>query len=134
RAVDHFAITVPSLEQAIAFFVDVIGGEHVYTTGVFADPDGDWMRTNIAVDPRARVRIGMVRLGAHTNLELMEYEARGQNRSHPLNSDYGASHLCFYVDDVDEAARYLETQPGVTILGHPTDIGDDEPNYGARFV
>ena len=134
RAVDHSAITVPDLQEAIRFFVDVIGGEHVYTTGEFADDDTDWMATNIGVDARARLRIAMIRLGAHTNLELFEYQAPDQRRQHPRNSDYGASHLCFYVDDIASALGYLAAVPGVRVLGEPTTIGAGQPNEGATFV
>jgi catechol 2,3-dioxygenase-like lactoylglutathione lyase family enzyme len=134
RAVDHFAITVPDLEQAIAFFVDVIGGEHVYTTGVFDDPQGDWMQTHIAVHPRSRLRIAMVRLGEHTNLELMGYEAPDQTDAPPKNSDHSASHLCLYVDDISAAVDYLESIEGVTVLGSPTAVGEGQPNHGATFV
>ena len=134
RAVDHVAVTVPDLEQAIDFFTEVVGGEHVYTTGEFADDAGDWMYTNINVHPRSRLRIGMVRLGAHTNLELMEYRAPDQEKDHPRNSDIGASHLCFYVDDVDAAVEYFQGIEGVRVLGAPTDVGEGQPNHGARFV
>lgn len=134
RDLDHVAITVPDLEEAIAFFVEVIGGEHVYTTGEFADPEGDWMQTNINVHPRSRLRIGMVRMGARTNLELMEYRAPDQNREHPRNTDIGASHLCLYVDDVDAAVEYFRGVDGVRVLGEPTDVGPGQPNRGARFV
>lgn len=134
RAVDHFAVTVPDLEEAIQFFVEVIGGSHVYTTGIFDDPDGDWMNSHINVHPRSSLRIGMVRLGEHTNLELMEYSSPDQKTEQPRNTDLGASHLCFYVDDVDEAADSLRDVPGVTVLGDPTSVGEGQPNHGARFV
>jgi len=134
RSIDHFAITVPDLSEAISFFVDAIGGEHVYTTGIFEDPAGDWMSTNIAVHPRSRLRIGMVRLGEHTNLELMEYEAPGQAEAPPANSDHSASHLCLYVDDVSAAVEYLSAVPGVRVLGEPSSVGEGQPNHGATFV
>lgn len=134
RDVDHVAITVPDLEEAIDFFVEVIGGRHIYTTDEFSDPEGDWMRKNINVHPRSRLRIGMVRLGMRTNLELMEYRAPDQRESHPRNSDIGASHLCLYVDDVDAATAYFHSIRGVHVLGAPTDVGPGQPNAGARFV
>lgn len=134
RAVDHVAITVPDLEQGIRFFVDVVGGEHVYTTGVFENTTGDWMTTNINVDARARLRIAMVRLGSATTLELFEYEAVDQRTEIPRNSDRGASHLCFYVDDMGAAVAYLKTVDGVRVLGDPTAVGEGQPNHGATFV
>lgn len=38
RAVDHYAFTVPDLDQAIAFFTGVMGGELCYREGPVEDP------------------------------------------------------------------------------------------------
>ena len=40
---DHVGFTVPDLEAATRFFVDVIGCVHVYEIGPFQSDD-DWMR------------------------------------------------------------------------------------------
>ncbi len=134
RGVDHFAVTVPDLEQAIAFFVDVVGGEHVFTTGRFEDPTGNWMQTNINVDASASLVIAMIRLGLTANLELFEYRAPGQRREQPKNSDIGGHHIAFYVDDITVAVEYLRSQPGVRILGEPTTVDPSQPNGGSTFV
>ena len=140
RSIDHMAFTVPDLEAAITFFVDVLGARHAFTAGPFeAPPDSDWMVTNIGVHARARVRIAMLRLGSTTNVELFGYEIPGARPgAWPANSDVGAAHVCVYVDDMDAALAYLREQPGVGVLGEPTtlagDFGGDEPNAGITFV
>jgi len=42
RSVDHVAFTVPDLDEAIRFFVEVIGGEHVFTTTSAARRFPEW--------------------------------------------------------------------------------------------
>jgi catechol 2,3-dioxygenase-like lactoylglutathione lyase family enzyme len=119
RGTDHIGFTVPDLEQAVAFFVDVIGCEAFYELGPFAS-DGDWMATHLNVHPRAvmkKLRFLRCRHGA--NFEIFEYESPDQNRTPPRNSDVGGHHLAFYVDDMDAALAHLRAH-GVTILGEPT--------------
>ncbi|MEU7527617.1 VOC family protein [Saccharothrix sp. NPDC042600] len=133
RAVHHVAYTVPDLDQAVRFFVDVVGAELVYRLGPVEDPDGDWMTRKLGVDPQASTNIAMLRLGPVTNLELFEYTAPDQRRELPRNSDWGGHHLAIHVDDVDAAVAYLRDQPGVTVLGEPETI-EDGPIAGDRWV
>ncbi|MEJ2858345.1 MULTISPECIES: VOC family protein [unclassified Saccharothrix] len=133
RAVHHVAYTVPDLDQAVRFFVDVIGAELVYELGPVEDPDGDWMTRKLGVDAKASTNIAMLRLGPVTNLELFEYTAPDQRRELPRNSDWGGHHLAVHVDDVDAAVAYLRDQPGVTILGEPETI-EEGPITGDRWV
>ncbi|NUT97512.1 MAG: VOC family protein [Saccharothrix sp.] len=133
RAVHHVAYTVPDLDQAVRFFVDVIGAELVYELGPVEDPDGDWMTRKLGVDPKASAHIAMLRLGPVTNLELFEYTAPDQRRELPRNSDWGGHHLAIHVEDVDAAVAYLRDQPGVTVLGEPETI-EEGPITGDRWV
>jgi catechol 2,3-dioxygenase-like lactoylglutathione lyase family enzyme len=135
RAVHHVAYTVPDLDQAVGFFVDVIGGELIYQLDRVAAPagDADWMTRKLGVPATAVCRIAMLRLGPVTNLELFEYDAPEQRRTLPRNSDWGGHHLAIHVDDVDLAVAYLEKQPGVRILGRPETIVDG-PIAGDRWV
>lgn len=133
RAVHHIAYTVPDLEQAVSFFVDVIGAELLYQIGPLEDRTGDWMSRKLNVANDASVRIAMLRLGPVTNLELFEYSVLDQRRSLPRNSDWGGHHLAIYVDNVDNAVEYLRHQPGVQVLGDPETIVDG-PITGDRWV
>ncbi|GGN92068.1 glyoxalase [Actinoplanes lobatus] len=122
--VHHVAYTVPDLDEAVRFFVDVIGARLLYRLGPVEDTTGDWMTRQLDVDAKASAHIAMLRLGPSTNLELFEYDAPGQNRRLPRNSDWGGHHLAIHVDDVDAAVEYLRAQPGVRILGEPQTITD----------
>ncbi|MER5636762.1 VOC family protein [Kitasatospora sp. NPDC002227] len=133
-AVHHVAYTVPDLDQAVAFFTEVLGAKLLYRLGPVADPEGDWMTRQLGVDRAAAAEIAMLRLGPVTNLELFEYTAPDQRRELPRNSDWGGHHLAVAVEDVDAAVAYLRAQPGVEVLGEPQTIRDGGPIDGDRWV
>lgn len=119
RGTDHIGFTVPNLDEAVDFFVNVIGCEAFYELGPFSS-DGEWMKTNLNVHPRSVMRrLKFLRCKSGSNFELFEYEAPDQNQRQPKNSDVGGHHLAFYVDDMDVAIAYLKAN-GVQILGEAT--------------
>jgi catechol 2,3-dioxygenase-like lactoylglutathione lyase family enzyme len=128
---DHIGFTVPDLEQAHAFFTEVLGCEYMYTLGPYQHDD-DWMREHLNVDPRAVMRqLHFYRCGGQAVFEVFEYSAPEQNTVQPRNSDIGGHHVAFYVDDLDAAVSYLRDQ-GVTVLGEPT--ASSGPSAGQRWV
>lgn len=129
--VEHIGFTVPDIEDATRFFVDIIGCEYVYSLGPFQDP-GEWMQTNLNVHPRTIMReIRFFRCGHGPNFEIFQYEAPDARQEPPLNSDVGGHHLGFYTHDFDAALVYLR-QHGVKILGEPT--FSKGPSLGQRWV
>jgi catechol 2,3-dioxygenase-like lactoylglutathione lyase family enzyme len=134
RGVDHVGYTVPDLEQAVAFFTGVLGGQLVFYAGPFADPGGDWMATNLEVDRDASLKFAMIRLGADTNVELFQYEVDDQSTAPPRNCDVGGRHIAIYVDDINAAVAYLRGLDDVTVLGEPTLNLPPSPNAGSTFV
>lgn len=133
RGVDHVGFTVPDLEQAHDFFVDVLGCEFFFELGPFdAGADGRWMSEHLNVDDRARMRNRHYRCGHGSNFEIFEYDLEGRNEQQPRNSDVGGHHLAFYADDFDAALAYLREVPGVRILGEPTISGGG--NKGQTWV
>jgi len=133
RNADHVGITVPDLEQAIAFFVAVLGCELLYRVGPWNDPTGDFMAAHYAVDPRATFSAAMVRCGPTLNVELVRWTAPDQTTRAPRNSDAGAAHLAFYVADIDAAVAYLTARPGVRVLAAPVPSAHG-PTDGQRSV
>ncbi|WNG36970.1 VOC family protein [Archangium violaceum] len=132
-AVHHVAETVPNLDQAVNFFVNVLGAELLYRIGPVEDKTGDWMTRQLNVNPRASTHIAMLRFGPYTNLELFEYTAPGQRQQLPRNSDWGGHHLAIGVENVDAAVDYLRSVPGVKILGEAQTITEG-PIAGDRWV
>lgn len=131
RGMDHVGFTVPDLEQAHEFFVDVLGCEYFFELGPFASDGGTWLSEHVNVDDRARFRNRHYRCGNGSNFEIFEYELDGRNEQQPANSDVGGHHLAFYVDDIDAAIEYLKDS-GVRVLGEPTHSSG--PAKGQRWV
>ena len=132
RGTEHIGFTVPDLEQATEFFVDVIGCEFVYELGPFEATD-DWMKKHLNVDPRTVMRkLRLFRCRHGSNFEVFEYAAPDQNFTQPKNSDVGGHHLAFYVDDFDAAVAYL-SEEGVRFLGEPT-VRTVGPNAGQTWI
>lgn len=128
---DHIGFTVPDLEQADAFFTEVIGCMRVYSLGPFIRDD-DWMRTTLNVHPRSVMRrLHFYRCGFGTNFEVFQWETADGQRDEPRNSDIGGHHVAFYVDDLDEAVAYLRGR-GVEVLGEPNRSGN--ASLGQRWV
>ena len=55
RGTEHIGFTVPDLDQAERFFVDIIGCELIYSLGPFIKDD-DWMLEHLNVHPRTVMR------------------------------------------------------------------------------
>ena len=115
---DHIGFTVPDLDEAHHFIVDILGGEHIYTLGS-KQADDDWMTTQIGVHPRTVItEIRFYRMGNGSNFEVFQYDAADGQLPQPRNSDIGGHHLAFYVDDMDAAVDYLRSQ-GIEVMGNP---------------
>lgn len=114
---DHLGVTVPDLDAAIRFFVEVLGAEHLYTEGPVRETEGEWMQRQLGVNPRAELYAAMLRMSGGFRLELFEYSAPDQQRSIPRNSDWGGSHLALEVPDIEAAIDHMRGVPGVDVMG-----------------
>ena len=119
RGLDHVGITVPDLEQATRFLIDVIGCEYMYTLGPFQS-DENWMAEHLGVHPRAVMQeLHFFRCGGQAVFEVFQYSAPDQNLTPPKNSDVGGHHVALYVEDMDEAVAHLKSH-NVEIFDAPT--------------
>jgi catechol 2,3-dioxygenase-like lactoylglutathione lyase family enzyme len=134
ETIDHLGMTVPDLEEAVAFFVDALGAEDWYREGPSED-GGDAMWRELRVHPRASVRLAMLKLGSSTTIELLEYNVPpGEaTTSAPRNSDHSAAHIGLRVRDVDAAASYLRGIPGVDVLDGPVTVEEEGPSAGLKW-
>ena len=131
RGTEHIGFTVPDLDEAERFFVDVIGCERIYSLGPFQHDD-DWMAERLNVHPRTVMReLRFFRCRTGPNFEIFQYETPEPQAPQPRNSDIGGHHLAFYVDDLDAALEHLRAH-GVRILGEPT--ASSSHSTGQRWV
>ncbi|HET6300182.1 VOC family protein [Microbacterium sp.] len=132
RGTDHIGFTVPDLDEAEHFLVDVLGAVHVYTLGAKRSDDDDWMTVQLGVHPRTVIReIRFYRLGNGSNLEVFQYDAADGQAPQPRNSDIGGHHLALYVDDMDAAIEHLRAHD-VEIMGEP--VASAGASAGQRWL
>jgi catechol 2,3-dioxygenase-like lactoylglutathione lyase family enzyme len=131
--IDHIGFTVPNLEEAVTFFVDVLGCQAFYPLGPFSGGDSTWMADHLNVDAKATIpAMRLMRCGNGANLEIFQYTAPEQNPTPPRNSDIGGHHVAFYTTDMAGAVVYLESK-GIKVLGAPTTMSEG-PSAGETWV
>lgn len=130
RAVDHVGLTVPDLDEAHRFLVDVLGATYRYRLGR-REGEGTWMSEHLGIDDRAAIaEIRFFRLGT-TVLEVFAYDAPDQVLVPPRNSDVGGHHLALYVEDLDAAVAALR-EAGVEVMGTP--VTSRGAHLGQRWI
>lgn len=131
RGIEHVGLTVPDLDTAIRFFVDVLGCTFVFDGGRYGD-DPAFFRDCLGVPESASLRYAFLRCGHGPNLEVFEYTAPGAAMTPPRNCDVGGHHLAFYVDDFAAALAWLD-EAGVEIM-RPASFIEDGPAMGSHWV
>lgn len=109
---NHVGITVSNLEKSIAFYealtgtkaanIDEIGGSRMAQTQGLKD---------------TLIKYANFHLN-NINIDILEYVIPAPNRTSYQNNQISAMHLCFEVDDIDEAMRRLK-EIGVEPEGAP---------------
>ena len=67
-------ISVPDVEQAIAFFVNVIGCDLLWRDGPIRDDTRPSMVEGVGTGARSVLHLAMVRCGSDSNVELLQYQ------------------------------------------------------------
>jgi catechol 2,3-dioxygenase-like lactoylglutathione lyase family enzyme len=121
--IDHFGVTVPDLDEAVAFFVDTLGAECWYREGPFEDRVGDSMWAEMRIHPRSVERLAMLRLGSTATIELLEFTREGRSdESRPDVTGQSTAHIGLRVGNIDDAAAHLRNAEGVEVLAGPTTV------------
>ena len=129
--VDHVGITVPNMEQATAFFVDVLGCELLYER---EPPGDDSPRDRLGVPAGSRIQaVRFLRCANGANIELFEFSSPDQREEFPRPSDVGIQHLAIYVDDLDAAVEHLRHHE-VNLMSGPNPLPGPEAGEGNRFI
>jgi catechol 2,3-dioxygenase-like lactoylglutathione lyase family enzyme len=130
RHVDHVGLTVPDLDEAVAFFVDALGAEELYRST--RGPDAGFIPENFEMPADASLTLAMLRMPPNLNIELFQWSGAGLRADRPRHGDAGGHHLAFVVDDVDAAVAHLEQVPGVRILGDVKQVAGDSPRVAGN--
>jgi catechol 2,3-dioxygenase-like lactoylglutathione lyase family enzyme len=130
---DHASLTVPDVDEAVAFFQKAAGATVRYSVTAPPGSAPDVMTANQL--PPAEAGYRLVKLDiAGTPVELFEFTAPGLRSSPPRNCDAGGHHLAFHVHDLDAALATLRAIPGTRILGQPSTIQPPHALAGRRWI
>lgn len=134
KKMHHIGIPVSNLGDSVAWYSKVLG---VVSAEIEVDAAGDYLEPVLQV-PDPALRAAFVKVGDDTMLELIEFERPTSKPFEGRNCDIGVMHLCFEVDDIDQAFAELQ-EAGVSINCPPIEVpqgdGEDEasPLAGCKF-
>jgi catechol 2,3-dioxygenase-like lactoylglutathione lyase family enzyme len=137
--VDHIAMTVPDLNEAVRFYGEVFGLSELYRLGPLEaakmprmSNGRDWTQAHINV-PGAVLTIAMMGIeGTSLMLELFQYDSPVDRPVAPPRNHYlGGHHIAFKVSNIDVAAEYLSAN-GCKLMEGPV-ILEDGPSAGLKF-
>lgn len=104
--VNHVGITVKNLKESIRFYSDVMGFKLVED---ISEPVDDPAESIMCIAKEgARYRMATMEICDGKLLEMMEFESPESEVEKPvITSSYGATHMSYDVDDVDEWVEKL---------------------------
>jgi len=125
----HSGVTVSDMDESLRFYRDVLGLE-VISDGWTGGPSAArvW-----GIEP-GKVRIVFLRVpGSDTVLEFFDFQTIERHPASARPCDYGAGHMCLYVDDAESLhARAVER--GYRSRGGEVVEIERGPHAGAKAV
>jgi catechol 2,3-dioxygenase-like lactoylglutathione lyase family enzyme len=136
RAIDHIGITVPDLEAASKFIVNVFGATAVYDNIVETDPPQEGEETEAVLGIKkgsAIIHMRMLRIGDGACIELFEMKVPGERKKDMIPSDIGLQHFAVYTEDIKKTAKKFEEEGGKLLKG-PNQMLGREKGDGNSFM
>lgn len=124
----HGGITVKDMENSLKFYRDGLQLEVEFDVINGAD----YLRSVVAL-PFSEIRIVYLRIPNSGFVELLEYRGLERHSASARPCDYGAGHLCLYVDDVDALVERMHELGYGSRSTNAVDIVAG-PNIGAKVV
>ena len=112
KKANHVGITVRDLDKAIAFYGALTGG--VITP---EDQIGGERMAKVQGLQKTLIRYATVHL-ENLNIDLLEYKEPASRQASYDNSEISAMHLCFEVDDFEDAVKRMQ-EAGIEFHGAP---------------
>jgi len=122
----HSGVTVRDMDRALVFYRDGLGLEQEFDRIL----DAPYLRTVLGLDFE-HIRAVYLRIPGGGFVELLEYVGIERMSAESRPCDFGAGHLCLYVDDVDAMHARLV---GLGFRARSADVVaiTAGPNEGAR--
>jgi len=125
----HGGVTVTDLDQAVAFYCDVLG----FTVAARRDATESYLR-EMHTQPFTKVRMAFLAIpNSSTMIELIQYEGVDNHPPQYQPSDPSTGHLCFLVDDIHALDGRLRAIGVRSRSEHPIEITAG-PNIGGWAV
>jgi len=122
----HGGITVSDMDVSLGFYRDGLGLEQEFDLVL----DAPYLNTVLGLDQDS-IRAVYLRIPGGGFVELLEYRGIERLSAASRPCDYGAGHLCLYVDDVEAMHARLVGMGFRARSGQVVDITAG-PNAGAR--
>jgi len=124
----HGGITVSDMDRALVFYRDGLGLEQAFDRIL----DAPYLKAVLGLE-FDHIRAVYLRIPGGGFVELLEYVGVERMPAAARPCDYGAGHLCLYVDDVAAVHARLV---GLGFAARSADVVDITagPNAGARSV
>ena len=115
----HTGFVVRDIESSIVFYTDVMG----------LKLDWRWDRTgeyieNLVQFKGAHLKGAFLSIGPGHSLELVQYVNPPGGEGRVNRNDLGATHLCFYVENLYEYHATM-SQKGLRFIGPPSPLVED---------
>jgi catechol 2,3-dioxygenase-like lactoylglutathione lyase family enzyme len=132
RSVHHVGITVRDLDTSVAFYHDLLGLPFVVPPTPWFE--GDQLARGLGVVPPVALRVALFQVGQGTTwFEILQYRSPASRTDRALvQSDIGAAHVAFDVDDIETTYADLRAK-GVAFNSEPNTV-DEGPLAGWRWV
>ncbi len=138
EGMDHVGITIPNLDEGVAFYSELLGATEIFRLGPFDARDfdqvdgKDWTEAHVNVVD-GRFTIAMLEYANGSRLELFQYD-RPTDRPAlpPKNSDLGGHHIAFKVTNLDAVLALRETY-SLRFMAGPIEITEG-PAAGQRII
>jgi len=127
----HTCVNVSDLERSVAFYTEILG----LKVTLRADIDNAEIAKVVGI-PGAKLAAAFMEVpGTPTVVEMFQYVSCDPK---PLpegrkSCDIGIHHICFEVDDIQEAYETLKGK-GVHFDTEPMNISQDEPNFAGAKI
>jgi len=124
----HAGITVRDMNASVRYYCEGLGLEEAFDKTL----DGSYLREVLNL-PLKALRAVYLNIPGGGFVELLEYQGLERLPAAARPCDYGAGHLCFYVEGIDEIVDRLHSMGYHARSASPVDITSG-PNAGARSI
>jgi catechol 2,3-dioxygenase-like lactoylglutathione lyase family enzyme len=126
----HAGITVKNLEQSLEFYCNLLGFELLSRQ----DVTDDYVFQIVSVPEASLIKIAFVQIpGGNAVVELLEYADVERHSGSSRPCDYGAGHICLYVEELDLLHEELLSKGVAFRSNAPIDVTSGR-NKGAKII